>query len=200
MIQIFPLFSSSLIIINTDLDTSQLQNDNIKFKETQSGGGTEISKDIRILKKYPKLENSILNEFKTVAKESFKYTNDFVITTSWITKAKYRTYSQFHLHKNSFYSGIYYYGKYFEDSGGLEFENPLWEYNDFYVHPKQYSFSTATSYSFTPTSNLLVFFPSYLKHRITEHKHRSDRYSLAFNIIPIGEYGIGDSTYNTSWT
>ena len=46
---------------------------------------------------------------------------------------------------------------------------------------------------------MLVLFPSYLNHKILEHKSEFPRYSLAFNIVPIGEYVDEDSTYNTSW-
>ena len=36
---------------------------------------------------------------------------------------------------------------------------------------------------------------------IRDRDNTSDnpRHSLAFNFIPIGEYGVGDSTYNTNW-
>ena len=50
-----------------------------------------------------------------------------------------------------------------------------------------------------PHKNQLILFPSYLKHRICEQKSDKTRYSLAFNIVPIGGYGYGDSQYNTEW-
>ena len=44
-----------------------------------------------------------------------------------------------------------------------------------------------------------MFFPSHLKHYVTTHNNSKTRYSLAFNIVPIGLYGDRDSTYDTSW-
>ena len=53
------------------------------------------------------------------------------------------------------------------------------------------------SWTISPEKNLLVFFPSYLEHRIINNKDK--RRSLAFNIVPIGGYGTGDSSMDTSW-
>ena len=50
-----------------------------------------------------------------------------------------------------------------------------------------------------PKKNLLLFFPSYLWHAIMNNTSDNPRHSLSFNLIPIGEYGVGDSTYNTNW-
>ena len=46
---------------------------------------------------------------------------------------------------------------------------------------------------------MLLFFPSYLWHTILNNHSDKPRYSLAFNLIPLGHYGSGDSTYNTEW-
>ena len=50
-----------------------------------------------------------------------------------------------------------------------------------------------------PKKNLLLFFPSYLWHAVMNNTSDNPRHSLAFNFIPIGEYGVSDSTYNTNW-
>ena len=42
-------------------------------------------------------------------------------------------------------------------------------------------------------------FPSYLKHQVLTHNIDTKRCSLAFNIVPLGNYGIGDSQYDTTW-
>ena len=34
---------------------------------------------------------------------------------------------------------------------------------------------------------------------MTDHNSDLPRYSLAFNIIPIGRYGAGDSLFDTAW-
>ena len=94
---------------------------------------------------------------------------------------------------------MYYFDSdYPEDSGKLQFKNPLIPYSDFRLIPQQYSIPTTDTWQEIPQKNKLVLFPSYLEHRVAENKQKGRR-SLAFNIVPIGEYGSGDSSYNTSW-
>ena len=205
MSQIYPLFASPLIVNIINLNTYKLEKDiksfdKIEFEKIGSEGGCQITTNRRILKEYPKLKNSILNEFKKTIKDNFKYDNDFMITTSWVVKTPFEAYGQSHCHKNSFYSGIYYFGEYPKDCGNLEIESPILHHTYFLILPTEYDFNTSTNYTVYPQSNLLIFFPSYLRHRITKNKNQSTRYSLAFNIVPLGEYGNVDSTYNTSWT
>ena len=42
---------------------------------------------------------------------------------------------------------------------------------------------------FTPEEGLLIIFPSYLEHRVLPQEDLPPRYSIAFNIIPKGEFG-----------
>ena len=196
MVNAVPLFASPLIHLNVKEDTDQLINHQCEFVKTETYFETYSTKDNRVLTKFPKIEEILLNYFNKISIEVFQYTESFQITTSWITKTK-DTCSEFHHHKHSFYSGVYYFDEYSDDSGSLEFKNPLSSYSDFYLIPKKWSIMTNTSWSISPEKNLLVFFPSYLEHRIVNNK--SERQSLAFNIVPVGEYGYGDSAYNTSW-
>ena len=53
--------------------------------------------------------------------------------------------------------------------------------------------SNCKSFELKPEKNKLIFFPSYLRHKIKIHKGDTVRYSLAFNIIPIGDVGYYDS-------
>ena len=71
--------------------------------------------------------------------------------------------------------------------------------NDYFLIPNSISQYTSTAHKFNPKTNLLLFFPSYLKHKIMYHQDRSLRYSLSFNIVPTGSYGLNDSAYNTGW-
>ena len=51
----------------------------------------------------------------------------------------------------------------------------------------------------TGIENILLFFPSYLKHKVAMNNSDKDRRSLAFNIVPVGFYGDADSAYDTDW-
>ena len=164
-------------------------------------GNYKNNNEYRLLEKYPRIKKILLNQFKQVAKENFGYTNDFIISTSWITKMEKKgEISQSHCHKNSFYSGVYYFDEYEEDEGGvLEIMTPLSNHFDFNVMPEDWNVYTGRSLQFSPKKNLLILFPSYLFHQVLSYEGTSIRKSLAFNIVPIGFYGDGDSAVNTKW-
>ena len=79
----------------------------------------------------------------------------------------------------------------------MQFKNPLFSHSDFNLTPREWNIMNSCSWNISPEKNLLIFFPSYLEHRIINN--RGKRKSLAFNIVPIGEYGTGDSSIDTSW-
>jgi len=41
---------------------------------------------------------------------------------------------------------------------------------------------------------MLLLFPSKILHKIGKHESTIARHSIAFNVLPIGEIGEGDST------
>ena len=68
-----------------------------------------------------------------------------------------------------------------------------------FINSRVSNTNNAKEYILTPQKNMLLFFPSYIWHKILTNSSNTTRYSLAFNLIPIGQYGSGDSTYNTEW-
>tara|TARA_R100000278_G_scaffold408_1_gene926 strand:- start:19 stop:621 length:603 start_codon:yes stop_codon:yes gene_type:complete len=192
---VLPLFSSPLAMTIIDEDTEELN--------TYENSGIEKSnKSRRILKKYPKIENILLKKFKEYSENVLKYNNNYKITTSWITNIEEGKDSTEHFHKNSLYSGVYYFqDNYPKGCASIEFFSPIVQLSDFWILPKDSDCEIMNSHTWfiKPQPKLLLFFPSYLRHKINIHKNNKIRRSLAFNIIPIGEYGSGDSSYNTSW-
>jgi len=193
--QAYPLFSSPLITLHLQENLSELKKD-VEYNSNQNASNAYSSKDKNILEKYPKTRKTLLNEFEKIAHESFYYKNNFKITTSWITKIDPGGYAQLHSHKNSFYSGVYYFDEYTPQSSPIEFETPLRSHWDFYIIPREFSIMNSFSWKVPPEKNLLIFFPSYLQHRVLTNQESKSRYSLAFNIVPVGECGEGDSTFN----
>ena len=168
------------------------------FRDILNSDYTQISEDIRILENFPLLKRILLNKFdEFIETSNLNYNNKFGITTSWLTKSENRQQTGIHNHRNSFYSGVYYYdNEYNSNCGDLIFTSPLAEVSDFDIEPED---STLNLYGVRPEPKLLVFFPSYIKHQFQPNYSNISRYSLAFNIIPIGKYGVSDSTCDTSW-
>ena len=207
-----PLFPSPVIQVQVEEDTSELLEYDSKdttVSTNQSNDynhyeGRELAVSSRILEKYPNTKQILLDTFNSVAEEVLGYEKrDYQITTSWITETNKGENSQLHCHKNSFWSCVYYFQEeYPEGTGGILFDNPNTELFDFYysdndiVEQNQWNSSTCI---FPPHSKLLLVFPSYLKHQVFTHGLDTKRCSLAFNIVPLGNYGIGDSQYDTTW-
>jgi uncharacterized protein (TIGR02466 family) len=153
------------------------------------------SSDYYILKNHKNLKNDILQCFNYFKNNIMHYENtDFQITTSWITKVDLNSVSHYHNHKNSFYSGVLYFDD-LVDCGPIEFTNTNLTPQSFSVNlPTEYNIHNCSTWQIHPSKNNIIFFPSYLNHRVSLHLSDTPRYSLAFNLIPIGVFGNFDST------
>ena len=171
------------------------------LKYAYTSNYAKITTNNRILENYPILKNLLLNKFYKFIKESnLNYNNKFFITTSWITKLEKGSIDRLHYHKNSFYSGVYYFeDEYDFDCGNLCLYNPLIQLSDFDLNPPNYNDYNCSSFEIYPSPRRLILFPSYIQHQIQKNIGNKIRHSLAFNIIPIGFYGNGDSSYDTEW-
>ncbi len=208
-IELFPLFPSNLIKTTykekEDLDELKKLVHRYEFIRTAADLSNESfkSKSNFVLKDIPEIEKNILKYFYEINNLILKYSCNFKISTSWFTKFKENSFSQFHFHRNSFYSGVLYFDDYCTNekdlSAPIEFETPIINLSDFYIIPNEWNIHNCQTWSTHPTNSTLLFFPSYLKHRVAVHKSKKLRYSMAFNIIPTGNYGQHDSYYDTSW-
>ena len=173
----------------------------IDTNKNRYGNSTQISTDIRILEKYPILKKILLNKFYEFIKESnLNYNNRFDISTSWLTKSENKQQCVKHSHKNCFYSGVYYYGdRYDSNCGDLILSSPIQALSDFLIVPESWNCFNSYTFQIYPQPRLVVFFPSYIHHQFLPNYSDITRYSLAFNMVPVGLYGCADSSYNTSW-
>lgn len=154
------------------------------------------SKDMKILESYINLKHNVLDFFYEFKNEILKLeSTDFDVTTSWVTKTETGGFCQYHCHKNSYYSGVLYNDKTDRlDSGNLLFTDAGIKEESILVNqPSDWNILNSKRIVVEPDKNLLIFFPSFLRHRISKYTGLTPRYSLAFNIFPIGKIGDGDS-------
>ena len=196
--EVLHFFPTIVTIICVDENTDELKNYEGEF-ETIAHALSSQSKDLRVLEKYSKTRKILLDYFKKFSDEVLEYDNDYDITTSWFTKSSEGQFSTFHNHKNSFWSGVYYYGDYDDNSSNIEFSSPLAIYQQYELNVRNPNAVNSILSYIKPSSKRLILFPSYLAHRIGEHRSKITRHSLAFNIAPIGKYGEYDSSYDTNW-
>ncbi len=198
--EVLPLFSYPVCQMTVIEDLSSFFNDikeNLEFESTDSEDSHDMymSKNLYVLKKYPELKEILLKYFYVFVDNVLKAEKtNFNITTSWVTKTNKKSFSQYHRHKNSFYSGVLYFDD-IENCGELKFLNDSDYMNGFKLNEfSEYNIYNSETWKISPHKNKLIFFPSSLRHKITEHNSDTPRYSLAFNVFPTGTYGDSDST------
>lgn len=198
---IIPLFPSIVCEFKLENDyTSTFLNikTTTEFAENAEVGNF-TSKKFNILDTYTSLGQDILNVFNLIKDNVLYYTDtEFAITTSWVTKTVLHSQSQYHNHKNCFYSGVLYFDD-IENCANIEFSDDNLKPESFMVNnPSKLDIYNCKGWSISPQKNKILFFPSYLKHRISKHMSDTPRYSLAFNLSPVGVFGSKDSSMNVN--
>ena len=199
---VFPLFPTTIGVSIIEEDLSNLnQIKNVKYRSSNSIGSTNCfaSEDLKILSRFQKEKDIIMSYFKSFKNDVLRFeSTDLEMTTSWATKVTNNASSQFHAHKNSYYSGVVYLEKP-ENGGEIEFEDTGINNSSFKLNePAERNLFNFESFDIQPQQNLVVFFPSHLRHRIKHYTGHNPRYSIAFNIVPVGNYGENDSSVNVS--
>lgn len=202
---VYPLFASNVVQLQfkeyelmEDLNEMLINREFLHYQENgRNQSAASLSK--RVLDERPYIKEKILSYFVDINSNLFHYPPKFEISTSWFTRMTKDSYSPFHTHRNSFFSGVLYFGEYSDQHAPIEFNSPIVELSRHYIIPQEYNIHNSDLWKIYPQKGSLLFFPSYLQHRIGSHYDDVERYSLAFNIVPVGEYGDGDSTYSTEW-
>ena len=210
-VDMLDMFSIPLIHCELDEDTSELrqctdyvlntnQVDVDEYKIFQKSGLKEtIDFEFRVLEQFPKMKQMFTHISNRLIKEGLNYDNKLEISSSWFTKTHKGESSPMHDHKNCVFSAVYYYGDYDDKVGNLIFKNPIVNLTSYRLNVGKSNKFNTYDIEITPQSGSLLIFPSYVSHKIDVHKSEIPRLSLAFNMVPVGQYGIGDSQADTSW-
>ena len=210
-VDMLDMFSIPLIHCELDEDTSELrqctdyvlntnQVDVDEYKIFQKSGLKEtFDFEFRVLEQFPKMKQMFTHISNRLIKDGLNYDNKLEISSSWFTKTNKGEQSPMHDHKNCVFSAVYYYGDYDDKVGNLIFKNPIVNLTSYRLNVGKSNKFNTYDIEVTPQSGSLLIFPSYVSHKIDVHKSDIPRLSLAFNMIPVGQYGIGDSQADTSW-
>ena len=133
------------------------------------------------------LKEQILIQSRLYAQECGIVFEDLQICNSWGYQIGLNNNpNNFHSHANSFISGVYY----LTTGADIEFQR------DNFPNSSHFKFDPFSSkkvdnffHRITPQKNLLILFPSKLDHKVTQN-FIEERYCIAFNIIPKGNFGV----------
>jgi uncharacterized protein (TIGR02466 family) len=135
---------------------------------------------------WEKLKNIFNACIKNFIKDKLKYDINFKITESWATLTKQGGYANKHHHAHSFVSGVFYPSQ--NENTKLKIYKKYG--SDFWsIKPKEYNHLNSDSCTICGEKNILLLFKSHLEHQIVKYEGVDDRYSIAFNVIPVGTIG-----------
>ena len=200
--EIIPAFPSIIATVHVSENMSTLWNEieNLDFFQSNTEEDSHLTyctKNMQILDTLPNVKKIMLDYFYKFKNDTLKLQNtNFDITTSWITKTETGGFCQYHCHGNSYYSAVLYKNDNFEGGNLLITDDGIKQATILVNDPTEFNVLTSKRIVIQPQKNLLVFFPSTLRHRISKYSGKDDRYSLAFNLFPTGNIGIGDSSVN----
>tara|TARA_B100000085_G_scaffold272474_1_gene286955 strand:- start:124 stop:735 length:612 start_codon:yes stop_codon:yes gene_type:complete len=193
-------FGIPIFEYNIKEDTSDLlsyQGGVSNSKNSQSAISSHL---FEVLEEYKNIKKIFTDFFNDFAYHELGIDSKFMISTSWITHTETGQDSNIHDHKNCFFSGVYYFDdRYDEDAGKLVFNNPIKKFTSFSFDYITVNPLNKNAIQITPKPKKLVLFPSYLDHYVSIHHSKIERKSLAFNFVPIGDYGVVDSSFKQSW-
>jgi uncharacterized protein (TIGR02466 family) len=194
---IHPIFPTTVsgITINEDLSSFERikKLSYIPLQSDESCGSYKTDNN-NLLSNFPTEKKIILDYFNKFKNDILKLETNFEISSSWATRVDQNGYCQYHDHRNSYYSGVLYLDN-VVNGGELQFRNPI-PGTGFLLTPTEWNTFNYEVFYLTPEKHLLLFFPSYLQHRINKYNGIDSRYSIAMNFVPVGKFGRGDSVVN----
>jgi uncharacterized protein (TIGR02466 family) len=114
-------------------------------------------------------------------KMEFKKTLELVIDNIWVNINGNGHSNESHVHPQSVLSGVFYLT---DSATPISFVHPYPDINTYYWPENSIENSNkynSSSYDILPEKNTLVLFPSWLSHKVLEHKSDNDRISISFN-------------------
>ena len=188
---IYPLFSMPVMALSLEIDNNKLLKHikNITYRDNINSDKCYLSESVKIL------ENKKLKKEKEIFLKAIKkyltflgYTKSFKILNSWSTKVKQNYQSQPHVHTNTWISGVYY----TQDDSSIRFIKN-WANSSFFnlEFNNSTNIYSATKWDLKVKKNTLLIFPSELQHKIKKNTLKEIRYSIAFNVLPIGSFNKG---------
>jgi uncharacterized protein (TIGR02466 family) len=128
------------------------------------------------------LKNTIFQHVDWYSKK-FNMTKNLKLNNFWININGFKDSNITHFHPNNILSGVFYI-KVPEDSGQIKFHNPASDLIESCLtnFVSQYNIINSACWTFEPEENMLLMFPSFLKHSVLPNMNKTDkRISISFN-------------------
>ncbi len=196
--QIVPLFSNPLYINKIDLTDAMIQQViNTPCKHDNGGYSNGWMSETQWLVSQPEIRATVeyhVSKYVYDVLQVDETKHQLEHTTSWINKHNPGDSGHGHSHNNAQFSGVMYFQIPY-NSGDISFyvpaTYPTWCTTTLYPEVKEYNTYNMRVSRITPQDGMIICFPSHLTHSININNSNEERYSMAFNYILRGEYGLG---------
>jgi uncharacterized protein (TIGR02466 family) len=187
--KVLELFPSKIGLFDVSEDLSNLETvKNLEYHLTTREGNYNLhrTRTLDLLKQFPAEEKIIIDYFNKFKNDALNLVDtDFYVHKSWAIRINENGYSHSHLHSDSYYVGVIY----FDDAEhGGELELSSFGLKPFVIHESLKADSPVFAEEkivLKPKKNRLLFFPGYIKHAVLPNLTGGNRFSVAFNLLPV---------------
>jgi uncharacterized protein (TIGR02466 family) len=199
-ISIIPIFSNPVIQVQLDFDLEkltefilQMQNKDKKGVKFSNEGGWQSNNILEEThEEFDKLKKEITQYLQIYQQEifrgmQFKTNVKQNIANMWVNINEKFHYNEWHIHPGSTIAGAYYIKHDGDKSGDILFKHPLDSYVTFAHWPPElvetYNEVSSDLINVKPKPNMLLIFPSWIKHMVEPHLNNDPRISISFNSV-----------------
>lgn len=196
--EIYPLFAKALSVnyVSEEISKKLIEiSGEVEWLEDDQDSGSygAVSSKKNVLS----IDQDLHDKMKQICLEyvvnTLGYNCDIQFTTSWFARTEHNGQCEIHTHNNSWFSGVLYFGDYDPNTSAIRFYKG--DHDCVFAPTINYNFFNSYNWDMYPLSNMLILFPSDLRHKVLKNKSNNTRYALAFNIMPKGDIGISDSAF-----
>lgn len=188
--EVIGIFPTPVLLYYFDSQISQQELDLINSLEKRRNVGNSASVENQVLNlpNFTKLKKFIDQCLDDYVQSILMPENDIKLfcTESWINYAEIGKYHHQHNHPNSIVSGVFYFQAE-KNKDSIIFSKD--EYDQIVVYPKSLNSFNTKVWRVGVETNLLILFPSCLKHEVARIEEERQRISLAFNTFYQGKIG-----------
>jgi uncharacterized protein (TIGR02466 family) len=199
VLQLFatPIYFSKLDSLTNDIKKIIIDQE---FEEMYSGTGSYTkNQNLLNLPELLYVKEEIDRHVGCYAHEILKVksSQEFYLTTSWAVKHTTGNYANPHIHTNSLISGVFYLDD-DKDFGKINFGRTHDNIFTSAISPDFDEFNplNSTEYAVSPSSGMILLFPSITNHSVSPNMSDKTRYSVSFNYFIKGEFGQKESYLN----
>lgn len=182
------IFSQAISVIDLNLDNEQIieyclrkMDEDRKGRVLSNIGGWQSNDFYEPETEIQELA-SVTKSYVSSFANNFSYTDSLKMDNFWININGKHNENGAHDHPNALIAAVYY-ASVPENSGHIQFHNPLSTY-DKYLNEKfikSYNMFNSGCYNHYPKENQLIIFPGWLIHSVLPNESNDNRISIAFN-------------------